>query len=97
MRATISVGPPAATGTMRRTGLFGKSPFVACARAARVKRVDAKAGAAQRAIKRRRVSMAVPRALDITTLSRGAGPTYSGEGRACQLSPTEYPIDLRLR
>ena len=34
MRATISVGPPAATGTMRRTGLFGKSPFGVCARAA---------------------------------------------------------------
>src|SRR5262249_23939176 len=60
MRATISVGPPAATGTMRRTGLFGKSPFGVCARAARVKRFGASAGAAQRAIKRRRVSMAVP-------------------------------------
>src|SRR5262245_38090736 len=60
MRATISVGPPAATGTMRRTGLFGKSPFGVCARAARVKRLGASAGAAQRAIKRRRVRISVP-------------------------------------
>src|SRR5262249_28834621 len=60
MRATISVGPPAATGTMRRTGLFGKSAFGVCAHAARMKRLGARTGAAERPIKRRRVSMAVP-------------------------------------
>jgi len=51
MRATISVGPPAATGTMRRTGLFGKSAFGACARACRMKALGANACAADRAIK----------------------------------------------
>src|SRR5262249_41044857 len=35
-------------------------PFGVCAHAARVNRLGASAGAAQRAIKRRRVSMAVP-------------------------------------
>src|SRR6516165_12480131 len=34
MRATISVGPPAATGTMMRTGFVGYPAFDVCARAA---------------------------------------------------------------
>ena len=34
MRATISVGPPAATATMMRTGFVGYSAFDVCARAA---------------------------------------------------------------
>src|SRR5262245_12797062 len=97
MRETISVGPPAATGTLMRTVLFGKPHFGVCAHATRMKRLGARAGAAQRAIRRRRVSMAYPRGLDVTTLSRSADPTYSAKGRACRLSSAEHPTDLRLR
>jgi hypothetical protein len=51
MRATMSVGPPAATGTMMRTGRCGKSPLALCARASGMRKLDANAGAAASAIK----------------------------------------------
>src|SRR6516225_3600261 len=57
MRATISVGPPAATGTMMRTGLVGYPDFDVCARPSLKKRLDANAWTAESAIKWRRVSM----------------------------------------
>src|SRR5215471_7212849 len=95
MRATISVGPPAATGTMTRTGLFGKSPFWVGARAARVKRSGASAGAAQRAIKRRRVSISVPPWSRYYTLSLNRGLRYSAKGRARWTRSSADPIGQR--
>src|SRR6185436_3185850 len=58
MRATTSVGPPAATGTMTCTGLMGKLVW---ARAVPARRLGETACAADSAIKRRRVSMTTPR------------------------------------
>src|SRR5580700_6620022 len=69
VRATISVGPPAATGTTMRTGLAGYAVFGACARPSRTKRFGATAWAAASAIKRRRVNMSATSALS-------TGPSY---------------------
>src|SRR5712692_658155 len=51
MRATMSVGPPAAIGTRRRTGRLGQ----ACACARRPRRLGANADAAAPATKSRRL------------------------------------------
>src|SRR2546423_9112788 len=59
MRATISVGPPAATGTMMRTGLVGYPAVGVCAPPSRMKRFGANAGTVDRAITFRRVSMII--------------------------------------
>jgi hypothetical protein len=60
MRATVSVGPPAASGTIKCTGRSGQAPAAVSARAARRETPAAQAAAAEDAIKRRRVSMAGP-------------------------------------
>src|SRR5215469_9290527 len=71
-RATMSVGPPAATGTMTRTGLLGYVPFGVCARPAPRRRLVVTAWAAESAIKSRRPSISVnPRCLDTRILSLG--------------------------
>jgi PBP superfamily domain len=57
-RATMSVGPPAANGTMKRTIRLGQSSDCVCAHAARPLRLSASADPADRAIRRRRVSTA---------------------------------------
>src|SRR5262249_58470565 len=69
-RATMSVGPPAATGTMTRTGLLGYVPFGVCARPAPRRRLVVTTWAAESAIKSRRPSISVnPRCLDTRILS----------------------------
>src|SRR5215470_3022020 len=71
-RATMSVGPPAATGTMTRTGLLGYVPFGVCARPAPRRRLVVTTWAAESAIKSRQPSISVnPRCLDTRILSLG--------------------------
>src|SRR5262249_39266414 len=55
-RATMSVCPPAANGTMKRTTRLGQSSDWVCAHAARPLRLSASADPPDRAIRRRRVS-----------------------------------------
>src|SRR6516162_4095539 len=58
--ATMSVGPPAANGTMRRTTRLGHSSGCICAHAERPKMSGASAIPADSAIRRRRVSTVAP-------------------------------------
>src|SRR6266511_4472552 len=60
MRATMSVGPPAANGTMKRTTRLGQSSDCICASAARPLRLAVSADPADRASRRRRVSTKTP-------------------------------------
>src|SRR5262244_1120515 len=59
-RATMSVGPPAANGTMKRTTRLGQSSDCICTHAARPLRLSARADPADKAIRRRRVSTRSP-------------------------------------
>src|SRR5499433_3857816 len=59
-RATMSVGPPAANGTMKRTTRLGQSSDCICTHAARPLRLSATADPVDRAIRRRRVSTVPP-------------------------------------
>src|SRR5262245_29767637 len=54
-RATMSVGPPAANGTVKRTTLLRLCSHVDCAVAARQLRLGASADPQDKAIRRRRV------------------------------------------
>src|SRR5262249_15787555 len=97
MRATISVGPPAATGTMRRTGFIREIGLLRARRAReKIGRECRRSAEGNQATTGEHgdtpvVSMLPPYA--------AARLTYSAKGRACRLfpAPTEYPIDLRLR
>src|SRR5262249_25601703 len=59
-RATMSVGPPAANGTTKRTTRLGQSSDCLCTHAARPLRLSAKRDPAEREIGRRRVSTRSP-------------------------------------
>src|SRR5271168_2069266 len=60
MRATLSVGPPAATGTIMCTDRSGQARGDVCASAARPNRLGANAVATESTIERRRVSICRP-------------------------------------
>src|SRR5271163_2427949 len=60
MRAMLSVGPPAAIGTIMWTGRSGQTRGCVCASAARPPRPGANAVAAESTIRRRRVSISRP-------------------------------------
>src|SRR5260370_32547559 len=60
MRATMPAGPPAATGTMKRTTRLGHSGDCICAHAAQPVRLGASADPANSANRRRRVSTVTP-------------------------------------